>query len=125
MWVAIYSPSIGGGTAAAAIALCAAFCLLIWNDVAIGVLINRHTWATDKSSLDERRFKLSETVDVVWKEAMKAYVVYMQPCTADATAWREIVAAICTHDLRRGHYIFKSLIPEERAYGPPLRHLPE
>ncbi|KAJ7038652.1 hypothetical protein C8F04DRAFT_1392795 [Mycena alexandri] len=119
-WVAnILSASVGGGTPEAALALRTAYIQIVRTHGSFGIMLNQVTWANDKSTLNERRHKLSETINVVWNEKLSAYVVYMQPCTTDAPLWRKLVTILCGQELRYSFYIFKSLIdPTKNNLGP-------
>ncbi|KAJ7745694.1 hypothetical protein B0H16DRAFT_1462709 [Mycena metata] len=119
-WIAnILSTSIGAGTPEAELALRTAYIQIVRVHVAFGVMLNQVTWANDKCTLDERRHKLSETIQVVWNERLKAYIIYMQPCTSDVGLWRKLVSILCGQELRYSFYIFKSLIdPTKNNLGP-------
>ncbi|KAF7328459.1 hypothetical protein MSAN_02482400 [Mycena sanguinolenta] len=110
-WViAILSPTIGGGTVGAERAIRATMSKFIWTDNAIGLALARLTSNTDKSPLDVRRYKLSQSLHSVYNELTKEYAVYLKPCTTDATKWREFAAIFQRQRFSDGRYIFESRI---------------
>ncbi|KAF8190029.1 hypothetical protein K438DRAFT_1971507 [Mycena galopus ATCC 62051] len=111
--------SIGGGTRGAEIALRGAVSEFIWTDNAFRRGLSQATSAHDQSPLDERCFKLSETVDCTWNELGKYYAVYVKPCTTNATLWQSLTAIVQRQTLRYGHYSFESVIdPDAPLPGP-------
>ncbi|KAJ7495170.1 hypothetical protein FB451DRAFT_1387229 [Mycena latifolia] len=116
-WVGgMYATSVGGGTEDARIALCTAYSLLIWTNAATGHALTQYTWAFNKSSVDEKRYKLSQSVDVRWDPIMKAFMVYLKPCTRSAAHWHAIVDTLCGVKLRKSYFIFTPLM--DPAIGP-------
>ncbi|KAF8185350.1 hypothetical protein K438DRAFT_1054909 [Mycena galopus ATCC 62051] len=119
-WVlTIVTPSIGGGSIGAERALKAAASLFMWTDDAFGRALQQATYARDQRPLDERRLALSETIDVVYNELSKQYVVYARPCTTNAATWRGLAAIVQRQQLHHGRYFFKSEInPDSSLPGP-------
>ncbi|KAF8176867.1 hypothetical protein K438DRAFT_1770344 [Mycena galopus ATCC 62051] len=119
-WVlTIVTPSIGGGSIGAERALKAAISLFMWTDDAFGRALQQATYAHDKRPLDERRLALSETIDLVYNESSKQYVVYAKPCTTNAATWRGLAAIIQRQQLHHGRYFFQSEIkPDNGLPGP-------
>ncbi|KAF8134788.1 hypothetical protein K438DRAFT_1787046 [Mycena galopus ATCC 62051] len=81
--------------------------------------LSQATSTHDQSPLDERCFKLSETVDCAWNELGQYYAVYAKPCTTNATLWQSLAAIVQRQTLRYGHYSFESVInPDAPLPGP-------
>ncbi|KAJ6489985.1 hypothetical protein C8R45DRAFT_992306, partial [Mycena sanguinolenta] len=116
----IVTASIGGGTPGAELALRAAISLWIWYNAAFGLLLDQLTYATaGQLSLDERRYRLSQTIDCRYNEESGDYTVYVKPSTTDAVRQRELTALIQTVTLQHEHYIFMSKInPSAERPGP-------
>ncbi|KAJ7435291.1 hypothetical protein B0H11DRAFT_1937689 [Mycena galericulata] len=118
-WVAgIYGPSIGGGSAAGKLHLRAALTKHIRTDANVGQMLDQTTWAADRSSLDERRHKLSLSVDPIFDPIMEKFVVFIKPCTTNAAGWKALTKAICPEQLVSGYYIYKSMDPPRPSFGP-------
>ncbi|KAF7330591.1 hypothetical protein MSAN_02459300 [Mycena sanguinolenta] len=115
----IVTTSIGGGTSGAAQALRAALSKFIWTNTAIGIALEQLTHATDRSPLNARRYKISQTIDCVWDEASRDYTVYMKPCTSDAAQWRNFTVIVQHEKFQHAHYTFTSKInPAKERPGP-------
>ncbi|KAJ6459393.1 hypothetical protein C8R47DRAFT_1328000 [Mycena vitilis] len=114
-----YAVTVGAGTDACLTECRGALSDLVWHDPALGRAIAQYTSTFDNSPLDERRYKLSQSIDPRWAPDGKTIVVYMRPCTPNPAHWRAILDTICGHPLRKGYYKYAPLIdPLRRRPGP-------
>ncbi|KAJ7902700.1 hypothetical protein B0H14DRAFT_2555203 [Mycena olivaceomarginata] len=118
-WAAlIVKSSVGGGTEGAKLALRGSVSEFIWKNAKIGRLIEQYTAHLDQSPLDQRRLNLSKSIECRWDDSMKAFVVYIKPCTTNAAHWLEITNALSDEELCSGYYIFTPMKSKTPFPGP-------
>jgi hypothetical protein len=114
----IYSVSGGAGTDACAISCWAALSEHIWFSPVLGRALAQYT-PHNPRSLDECRYALTQSIDPCWSPDGKTLVVFMRPCTPNATHWQAILDTFSGVPIRKGYYKYTPLIdPAKKHLGP-------
>ncbi|KAK7040433.1 hypothetical protein R3P38DRAFT_2512720 [Favolaschia claudopus] len=88
----------------------------IWRNEKLARKIDRLTQGSGRG-LRERLYEVSRSVHPVWNPLMKAWVVYIRPCTTRPEAWEDFVNELRKLDLDYGYYAFASIVKKPRL-GP-------
>ncbi|KAJ7289804.1 hypothetical protein C8J57DRAFT_1459623 [Mycena rebaudengoi] len=97
----------------------AALAKAIIQKAAIRLVIDRASAPYDPRPLDTRILELVRSIDPRWNPLMKAWTVFMHPCTPDARSWDTIVDAVCGLQFTRELTTFKPLLdPKKINLGP-------
>ncbi|KAJ6569130.1 hypothetical protein B0H19DRAFT_1256797 [Mycena capillaripes] len=111
--------TVGGGTNACRAALRGALSQFMWIDPGFGRALVKYQPPGDATSLDERRYRISQSIDPRWDPHMEAYVVFVKPCTTSALHWEAITDTFSGAPLREGYFKFTPLVnPAVKRLGP-------
>ncbi|KAJ7137548.1 hypothetical protein C8R43DRAFT_608332 [Mycena crocata] len=82
---------------------------------ALRIVIDRASSPHDRRHLDVRILDFVRSIDPRWDPLMKAFTVYMQPCTPDARAWDTVVAAISALELKGDDAHFHPILVTDKV----------